>query len=480
MTRETQRFDGSFVQSAEFAHPGMRTWVPELLDRKQWMGHCGKKPFAPWGDRDDPAPCSKHDTTADKCDCDARWKWGHDEFHRSGDAVRAVLPTEEIDGMAFLQQADDPYVFVDGDDVRCPETGAVHPVFKALLALFGETYCDVSVSDSGVHANYRGDVPGAGTEPSWALDNKPFGANDEVPEVEIYETKHVCVATGRHVPGTPVAVNEWDHEAVEAVLKAVWEYDAPDENQDAGRSGGMPPLNASGDDESDESPDGVANDMQDVYDAVERLDRREVAERTIVAEWTDAASETHRAFLPTWGSSSDGGSANFVNEDVWKDKGQMGGYGGPVAMAAIDCGFVSPRDAEPGCVSGTEYRACLQHLRERGFSIPEYRPEDADGDGVDAFLAVAAEHAPDGGDPFRSDEALLVSCVKARDAGAVPGDADVPERALHPVIESVTGVDADSGSVTGGTWGLARDVFDALDENTALGKFGVAFTGDQE
>ncbi len=474
-----QHFEGSFVQEAEFTNPGKATWVPELLDRKNWMGHRGKKPFAPWGDRDAPAPCSKHGVTADKCDCDARWKWGFVDQHRTGhDALKRCV-TADVDGVAFLQQKGDPYVFVDGDDVRCPDSGRVHPGFAAVLALFGATYCDVSVSKSGVHANYRGDVPGDGTEPSWALDDEPWGANDDVPEIEIYETKHVCVSTGRHVPGTPVAVNEWNADAVEGVLKAVGEYDDPNDTRDSRRSGGMPALK---DGDGSEAPDGVTNDMQDVYDAVERLDRRDVAERTIVAEWTDPATETHRAFLPTWGSSSDGGSANFVNEDIWKDKGQMGGYGGPVAMAAIDCGFVNPRNAEPGCVSGAEYAACVQHLREKGFSIPEYKPDGDDGeeDGVEAFLAVAAEYAPDGGDPFMSNEALLVACVKARDAGAVPDDADVPERALHPVIESVTGVDADSGSVTGGTWGLARDVFDALDENTALGKFGVAFTGDQE
>lgn len=473
MTRETQRFDGAFVQAADFTNPASRTWVDELLEREQWMGHRDKMPFAPWGERDDPAPCSKHDVTADKCDCDARWRWGHEDLHRTGTAVRGMLATGEIDGMAFLQQKEDPYVFVDGDDVRCPETGAVHPAFKALLALFGETYCDVSVSETGVHANYCGDVPGDGTEPSWALDNKPWGANDEVPEIEIYETKHVCVATGRHVPGTPVAVNEWNHDAVKDVLVAVGEYD-DGESCSLSSTGNMPALTPPSDDDGDTE---VTNDVQDVYDAINRIDARRVADQTIVDEWTDSASEKHRAFLPTWGSNSDGGSANFVNADVWKDKGHVGGYGGPVCMVAIDCKFVSPGDAKPGCVSGEQYWTCVEKLREMGFNIPEYESGDNNTDTTGEYLAVADDYASGDGDPFMSKEALLVACVKARDDGAVPDDADVPEKALHPVIESVAGVDVESESVTDGTWGLARDVFDSLDEETALDKFAAELPG---
>ena len=59
--------DAQAWDAAEFDDPQPGTWPPELLEREQWMGHIGKKPFAPWADRDHPE--------ADD-DGDARWKWG--------------------------------------------------------------------------------------------------------------------------------------------------------------------------------------------------------------------------------------------------------------------------------------------------------------------------------------------------------------------------------------------------------------------
>ncbi|MDJ1431478.1 hypothetical protein QNM96_05345, partial [Halostagnicola sp. A-GB9-2] len=107
---------------ADFANPASNTWPDELLEREQWMGHVGKKPFAPWADRDHPE--------AD-VDEDARWKWGLKENYGDGETIAMAEIDPRLDGRAFLQTEDDPFVYVDGDDVRCPETGDVHPAFIA-------------------------------------------------------------------------------------------------------------------------------------------------------------------------------------------------------------------------------------------------------------------------------------------------------------------------------------------------------------
>jgi len=97
------------------------------------MGHVGKKPFAPWGDRDAPGECDKdgHDTAA-FCDCDARWKWGYDGHYADGETVAMAEIDPQLDGRAFIQRETDPYVYIDGDDAQDPKTGDVHPAFIAM------------------------------------------------------------------------------------------------------------------------------------------------------------------------------------------------------------------------------------------------------------------------------------------------------------------------------------------------------------
>jgi hypothetical protein len=63
------------------------------------------------------------------------------------------------------------------------------------------------------------------------------------------------------------------------------------------------------------------------------------------------------------------------------DTGDLGGYGGPVTMAAVDAGEVRPSSASP--VNGKTWWRGVEHLRELGFDIPEYESSTPDtGDGV--------------------------------------------------------------------------------------------------
>lgn len=89
---------------AAFTAPKRGVWASELLNREQWMGHVEKRPFAPWADRDHPE--------ADG-DEDARWKWGITDNYVDGDTIAIAEDDPRLDGRVFLQQDDDPYVFVD-------------------------------------------------------------------------------------------------------------------------------------------------------------------------------------------------------------------------------------------------------------------------------------------------------------------------------------------------------------------------------
>lgn len=97
------------------------------------------------------------------------------------------------------------------------------------------------------------------------------------------------------------------------------------------------------------------------------LDACDIVEQTIIHSWNDTASTTagHRAFYPTWGPNSNG-PANIVNDRIWQDTGDRGGYGGPVMMALIDAGEFTDRTISPRDTKGGLWRKGVERLRHLG------------------------------------------------------------------------------------------------------------------
>uniref|UniRef100_UPI0006797BE1 hypothetical protein n=1 Tax=Halorubrum sp. BV1 TaxID=1498500 RepID=UPI0006797BE1 len=128
--------------------------------------------------------------------------------------------------------------------------------------------------------------------------------------------------------------------------------------------------------------------ISDVFDALDALDGEDVADRTIVHQWTDRASGMRdnsgggkRAFVPVWGPNAESGNANFVDTDagIWVDTGDDYS-GGPVKMALI-----AEENWDRGKTpSGDDWRRGLEYLREMGFEIPVWTPDansqNADGE----------------------------------------------------------------------------------------------------
>ena len=391
---------GSVVEAwrdVEFRAPNAGVWPAELLDREQWMGHADKKPFAPWGDKNAPAPCSKDGhTDASECDCDARFKWGYEEQYVDGDTIAIGEEDHRLDGRVFLQTDDDPYAFVDGDDVRDPETGTVHPRFIEILEELGISYADISTSGAGVHVYYKGELPNDIPQASWPIDDEPWGSNDDEPAIEIYANKHVCVATGEHVPGSGLDVNEWDDDALESILD-----DAGQLRQTATTRSNID-LEGYEPDKTDATE--TTTDIRDQFYAINRLDARKVAEETIVSKWNDNASTSAgaRAFWPTWGSSNDSGTANYVDDKIWNDTGHNGGYGGPLVMALIDAGEISNVGASPQDASGSAYFTAVEHLRDIGFDIPKLDDDEPE-------LDILNDDVGDTRDIIAAEEAAAVA-----------------------------------------------------------------------
>lgn len=481
-------WDGSPVADLRFDAGEFPTVYPDdMTNREQWMGAepGSKKPIAPWGTRDPPVECTSDGCAADRCDdpaceCDGRFKWGYSGHYRTGDQVDIALTTGEIKYRAYIFEADDPYVFADLDDVRCPETGAVHPAALAFISHLGATWTEVSSSGAGLHAVYRGELPDGLKQAVLQIDDSAWGENDEedVPKIELYDTaRKTGVLTGSKIPGAPETVESCDASALRSILEAHGELDATGRPRDSKpEEPDFPGVNPGGDADTNDSSD-VTDDMEDVFNAVDALDARDVARDTIAREWTDKSGDVW-AFAPTWSSADYDGTAVVCGPDAYRDMGDCGGRGGPVVMAAIDCADLpyDERGVMPGDVAGEDYLRAVEHLRDLGYtSIPEYVP---DGDTAALYMDVLGDYAPGYANPYEDPDACLEASLRAREDGAVSEDADAPTLALHAIINHMMPVDAGSHAVDDSTLSEAQRRFEYLSVEMVNDRFGLGDDGD--
>lgn len=389
--------------AVDFTAPETGVWPPAWEAHDFWMAHKKKQPFAPWSDRDQP-----------DVDRNAQYSWSRPENWASKATVDEwVAKDPRLDGhVAIIDRERDPYTetpdsfaFVDGDKVRCPETGEVHPEFLEILDRLGVTYADVSTSGTGVHALYEGQYPDwfAGKQIGFDLEASPWGANDEPPSVEIYEGNKVCVATGQHVPGTPLAVTGWDTDALGAVIE---EYlDSRDIRRestydltDAAAQGDEPPAlaadtrpaTASRSSSVDEyeptvTGTGITHTYADVLYAVQNLDADSLpldTPRTGIdaTDWATYDPSTYRA-------SASGESLHSPDGRHFYDH-KTGQLFDVLALFAAERGIIQ-KPWHP--LAGTDFKTAVDEAREVGAPIPRFVPTGLDADAdeyVPARVAV--------------------------------------------------------------------------------------------
>jgi hypothetical protein len=201
-------------------------------------------------------------------------------------------------------------------------------------------------------------------------------------------------------------------------------------------------------DPSASSASETTDDIRDVYHALDHLDARRVARRTITREVL-ADRGDKQTIAPSWAPAGYDGTAVFVDRDKFVDTGGRGGRGGPAAMAAIDAGLIADTQA-PEAVEGETWIKAVDHLRDLGFEIPEL--DDGDGD--------------DEGEEYRRDPREVDATVDPRRAwdaaGRVtPADLDEPLPQLEDAPDVVRAVAIAEGLVDAGepvaadTWRVA-------------------------
>lgn len=146
---------------------------PELKQRRQWVvwNYYFDKKRGKWTKPPYDAQTGKLAATNDP----STW--------RDFDTAWRAYETGAWAGVGYVFTEDDPFVGVDLDDCRNPETGVVEPWAASILAEL-DTYAEISPSRTGIKAICRGTLPEAGA-------NKPNGW-----PVEVYKAVRYFTFTG--------------------------------------------------------------------------------------------------------------------------------------------------------------------------------------------------------------------------------------------------------------------------------------------
>ncbi|QRV17425.1 hypothetical protein JMJ58_20935 (plasmid) [Haloterrigena salifodinae] len=112
------------------------------------------------------------------------------ETWRSFDEALEYAECGEAAGIGYVFTGDGPFVGIDLDDCRNPETGAPSADARAIIDDL-DSFTEVSPSGTGYHVIVRGSLPG---------DRSRRGS------VEMYETARFFTVTGDHVDTTPERV----------------------------------------------------------------------------------------------------------------------------------------------------------------------------------------------------------------------------------------------------------------------------------
>lgn len=127
--------------------------------------------------------------------------------------------------------------------------------------------------------------------------------------------------------------------------------------------------------------------VDDIEQAIDRLDIYQVADDTIVSSWTERLSDAtdrsgsgKKAIVPTWANGYNSGNATYVDEikGTFVDTAN-GDHGTAVEMALIDAETWSVGDI----ARGRDWARGVRHLQELGYDIPVWTPDAETASGRD-------------------------------------------------------------------------------------------------
>lgn len=322
-----------------------QVYPADLADIEQWLTwkptEDGRKvPRAPYEHRGQPDRfVSAQDPTV-WTDRETAQRWAD---VLPGHGLAFTIPNRE-DG------PEDPYVLIDYDDVRDPETGSIHPTVREHLAR-AESYADVSTSGTGVHIVCRGELP----EDVKSID-AALAAHDDFPDagIEVYDVGRYMAMTGAHIAETPVETRQAQEflDALAAEYATVPEGTPEELTREPVRS-----REAIADVET-------TGDIQAVFDAIQHVRPGDIRLRSPVTEERADGSVSRD---PSW-TTSESGTRLAELDDGWVYRQGMVGLDA-LQVVALEERIVTSETEYP---SGEAFWEAVDALRGRGAHIPEY------------------------------------------------------------------------------------------------------------
>jgi len=189
----------------------MKTEPPEELQKREiWMAWAmskdGRKLLrAPWKlGHSYPAEWGADVVKRPETDYETAARWAAFDLADAGLALPDDARCDQLELGIILphDRAADPedrLTLIDWDDVRDPDTGAVHPVAADFINRYGG-FVEVSTSGKGLHQFVEGGLRKRGKFIA-PIDGEPF-VGEDLPQVEIYDGGRHVAMTGRHVVGS--------------------------------------------------------------------------------------------------------------------------------------------------------------------------------------------------------------------------------------------------------------------------------------
>jgi putative DNA primase/helicase len=241
-------------------------------------------------------------------------------------------------------------VFFDFDDVRDPESDAVHPTVLEIIDT-DDLYAMVSTSGTGIHAyGYVSEVP----EDYIAECEFPLPDDEKFPDAtcEVYARMRFIATTGERLVGSVNKLPNVTSEVEDLIREHGREkHDAEDHEPELDR-------------EEIESIE-KTNDMEVIFDAIKQTEFSDFRlDSSVTNERTDGSMDLD----PAWGEDSESGTRLGYNEDGFIYR--KGGYHlDALQVVALEEGIITNESTYP---QGEDFHEALEGLRNRGAPIPEY------------------------------------------------------------------------------------------------------------
>lgn len=250
-------------------------------------------------------------------------------------------------GLGFVLTDEDPYLFIDYDDVRDESGRLLDRVHKHLERLV--SYSAISTSGSGIHVYTRAAL---------SEDVKSVVGDLDPGSIEIYDNKRFIALTGKHIKSTPLGVTN-SQEVVDALedFFAKVHSSTPTES-DIGYEG---PVDVSAIEET--------SDVEVVFEAIRRISPGDIQLRSTL---TEERADGTASYDPMWADSKSGTRLAEL-EDRWVYREGMYGLDA-LQVVALEEGIIESVTDYP---SESEFWKAVDALRDRGAKIPHYEAEDS-------------------------------------------------------------------------------------------------------